>query len=316
MGNSRCGKGPFLVAEVDESDPGFAKLVTDTAVITNLEDDHIAGDFAERRNYHASLADLEAAALSYAQAAQRVVYYADWPSLGVLLKGLPQAITFGHSKTAHYRISQEKLLEGSSQFMLDLPDGGRLNVRLIVPGLHNIQNASAALTVAHLYGLDMARASEALAAYKGVGRRWQRWGNISGALIIDDYAHHPTEVKATLLAAKHTGRQVRAVLQPHRWVRTARHWPALADAVGLADEILVLDIYSAGETAIPGISSELIVERLKQAGKKASYHNLMSAQNYLANSLRENDLVITLGAGDVWRVAAGLVAEAGQHGRA
>ncbi len=101
------------------------------------------------------------------------------------------------------------------------------------------------------------------------------------------------------------------MLQPHRWVRTARQWRSLADAAALADEILVLDIYSAGEAPIPGISSRLIVERLKASGKKASYHDMASAQRYLRETLQPNDLVITLGAGDVWRIAAGVAAEAG-----
>ncbi len=161
-----------------------------------------------------------------------------------------------------------------------------------------------------MHHINLEEAARALQHYTGVGRRWQRWGEVNKALIIDDYAHHPTEINATLSTAKNTGRRVRAVLQPHRWVRTARHWPAIADAAGLADEILVLDIYGAGEEAIPGISSHLIVDRLKAAGKTASHHTLDSAQEYLAGTLEENDLVITLGAGDVWRIAAGLVGHA------
>ena len=106
-------------------------------------------------------------------------------------------------------------------------------------------------------------------------------GSVRGALVIDDYAHHPTEVRVTLQAARHTGRRVRAVLQPHRWVRTARHWAALADAATLADEVLVLDIYAAGETAIPGVSAARIVERLRAAGTTADLTTAGAAQTYL-----------------------------------
>ena len=309
-GNARYGAGQHLIAEVDESDPGFANLKAHTAVVTNLEDDHIAGDYNERRNYHASLADLENATRRYAEAAERVVYCRDWPGLHALLGDLEGAAAYGEGRGCDYRITAPELYEDSSTFNLHTPDGADFLVQLIVPGKHNVLNAAAALASAHLHGLDMELAVASLSSFKGVGRRWQQWGRVAGALIIDDYAHHPTEVEATLTAAKHTGRRVRAVLQPHRWVRTARHWPALADAAALADEVLVLDVYSAGEAAIAGVSPELIVERLRRTGRKASYHDLASAQSYLANSLRENDLVITLGAGDVWRVAAGLVGQA------
>ena len=307
QGNVRFGEGAHLVAEVDESDPGFANLKAHTAIITNLEDDHIAGEFDERRNYHASLADLEKATRQYATAAQVCVYCRDWAGLHELLGDVPKALSYGEAAESDYRISKLELLESSSSFTFTLPSGESFEVQLIIPGKHNVLNAAAALCAAHLHELDMDLAVASLSSFKGVGRRWQEWGHVGGALIIDDYAHHPTEVEATLTAAKHTGRRVRAVLQPHRWVRTARHWPALADAASLADEIIVVDIYSAGEAPIAGVSPQLIVQRLQNGGKRSSYHDLNSAQDYLADSLKDNDLVITLGAGDVWRVAAGLV---------
>ena len=305
-GVMRYGGGEHLIAEVDESDPGFAHLAADIAVITNLEDDHIAGDHSERRNYHASLADLEAATRAFANKARQVVYCYDWPGLKELV-GSEDALSYGLNDGADYRIRDLELNSDSSTFTLTAPEGHSVAVELVIPGRYNVQNAAAALVAAHLSGIALEVSADALASFGGVGRRWQRWGNVSGALVIDDYAHHPTEVAATLTAAKNTGRIVRAVLQPHRWVRTARHWRALADAAALADEILVLDIYSAGEAEIPGVSPHLIVERLRAAGKAASYHSFASAQSYLRNSLQDNDLIITLGAGDVWRVAADLV---------
>ena len=304
-GNVRYGRGERLIAEVDESDPGFAYLPSDIAVVTNLEDDHIAGSFAERRNYHASLDDLESATKSFAERANHVLYCADWAGLELIL-GADNALTYGLSEGATYRAEITELRAMGSTFTLRTP-GGCAEVTLHVPGEYNVQNAAAALAAAHLAGLDLSEAAAHLATFTGIGRRWQRRGSVQGALIIDDYAHHPTEVSVTLGAARHTGRRVRAVLQPHRWVRTARHWPALADAASLADEIIVLDVYAAGERAIPGISPELIVDRLRERGKAASYHSAASAERYLAESLEENDLVITLGAGDVWRVAEGIV---------
>ena len=319
-GVMRYGAGEHLIAEVDESDPGFAHLKADIAVLTNLEDDHVAGEYDDRRNYHASLIDLENAARTFARSARRVVYCADWDGLEDIAGGLESAVGYGFSPDADYKLSKAEYGGAESTFTLTTPEGESAQVALAVPGKYNVHNAAAALTAAHLAGIGLADGVEALEAFNGVGRRWQRWGNVAGTLVIDDYAHHPTEVAATLTAAKNTGRRVRAVLQPHRWIRTARHWPALADAAAIADEILVLDIYSAGEAEILGISPDLIVNRLKAAGRPASYHSFASAQSYLRNSLQDNDLVITLGAGDVWRVAADLVSDqtpvttGGEHG--
>lgn len=308
--NVRYGHGPWAVAEVDESDPGFAALPSEIAVLTNLEDDHIAGDFDERRTYHASLEDLEQAIRTFAENAETLIYCADWPSLEGVLSGLPNLVSYGLAPSATYRAEVHELSGSSSTFTFYAPDGS-CKVRLPMLGLHNVQNATAALATAHLAGLDLEAAAEHLSSFSGVGRRWQRRGSVHGALVIDDYAHHPTEVRVTLEAARHTGKRVRAVLQPHRWVRTARHWPALADAAGLADEVLVLDVYGAGETPIAGVSSEKIVERLRTAGRDAQLYSLTGAQHYLAQTLAPNDLIVTLGAGDVWRVGEGLLQEAG-----
>ena len=175
------------------------------------------------------------------------------------------------------------------------------------------EGSAGAIAAVHQAGYDPRPAIPALEKFLGVGRRWQVWGERQGALIVDDYAHHPTEVAAILEAARGTGRRVRAVLQPHRWIRTARQWPELAAAASAADEVLVLDIYAAGESPIPNVSPALIVNRLKEQGVEARAANLESATDYLEGSLAQNDLVITLGAGDVWRVAAAL-AGVGQDG--
>ncbi len=309
VGNMRHGSGRHLVAEVDESDPGFAALRADIAVVTNLEDDHVAGDFDERRNYHATLGDLEAAARRYAAHAERVLYCADWPGLDALLGRHPNAARYGVAADADYRLEAVTLAADGAEFTVRLPGGRVAEVRLAVPGLYNAMNATAALAAVDLAGLDAVALAPALSDFRGVGRRWQVWGDVAGARVVDDYAHHPTEVLATLTAARATGRRVRAVLQPHRWVRTARHWPALADAAALADEVLVLDVYAAGERAIAGVDVERIVERVRAAGTHAERHTLASATAYLRASLAADDLIITLGAGDVWRVAEGLVAD-------
>ncbi len=312
-GNVRYGEGPDLVAEVDESDPGFAELAAAVAVMTNLEDDHIAGPYDERRNYHASLEDLQAAAQRFAGNGRTLLYCGDWRGLDGLFADHPCALTYGEAAGADYRIDGLELSAEGSHFHLTRPGRPTLEVTLTVPGRHNALNGAAALAAVELAGYDTAGGLAALAAYGGVGRRWERWGERGGALIVDDYAHHPTEVAATLRTARDTGRRVRAVLQPHRWVRTARHWRALADAAALADEVIVLDIYGAGETPIPGVSVEPIVARLREQGVTASHHDLASAEAYLADTLAAGDLIVTLGAGDVWHVARTL---ASGHGTA
>ncbi len=306
-GTMHHGEGRWLAAEVDESDPGFADLRSKVGVILNIEDDHIAGEYDERRNYHASLEDLQRAAQRFADACETLVYCADWPGLETLMAEHPHTVTYGLQAGCDYRVTELALRPASSSFTLERPDRQPLKVRLSVPGVHNALNATAAISALESAGFDAEPALAALESFTGVGRRWQVWGEIDGALIIDDYAHHPTEVRAMLEIAKATGRRVRAVLQPHRWVRTARHWPALAQAAALADEVLVLDIYAAGERAIDGVSPSLIVDRIVELGTDASQHDAKTALAYLRGSHAPGDLVITLGAGDVWRIAAALV---------
>ena len=305
--NVRYGNGRHLVAEVDESDPGFALLRPSIAVITNLEDDHVAGDYDERRNYHASMRDLEHATAQFAHSAEHVLYCLDWNGLETLLGDHPGAARYGVHPDADYRIVDTDLSSEGSRFDLRLPSGRVASATLTIPGHPNVLNAAAALAAIDLAGLDAVALAPALATVRGVGRRWQRWGDLNGALVIDDYAHHPTEVHATLTAARSSGRRVRAVLQPHRWVRTARHWPALADAASLADEVLVLDVYASGERAIDGVGASLIVARLREAGVSASHHDMASAVAHLRATMQSDDLVLTLGAGDVWRVAEALM---------
>lgn len=314
VGNVRHGHGPHLAAEVDESDPGFARLRAAVAVVTNLEDDHVAGEYDERRNYHASFADLQAAARRFADHAPRLLYCADWPGLDALLGDHPGAVRYGFERDAAVRVDDLALYADGAEFTLALPGDRSVRVDLRVPGRHNVLNAAAALGAVDLAGLDAVALAPALAGFAGVGRRWQVWGEANGAQVVDDYAHHPTEVHATLVAARASGRRVRAVLQPHRWVRTARTWPALADAASLADEVLVLDVYAAGEAPIPGVDVDRIVERIRAGGRTAQRHTLASAVTYLRATLETGDLVVTLGAGDVWRVAEALVGEEATDG--
>jgi len=178
-----------------------------------------------------------------------------------------------------------------------------------VPGMHNIYNATAAVAVAHRLGLKMEEVREALKDFRGAKRRFQLIGEVEGVKVIDDYAHHPTEIRATLNAARSQNpRKIYAIFQPHRYTRTK----ILADQFGTAfddaDEVVITDIYSAGERPIEGISSLLIVDALKARGKKVTYiPDKREIPEFLIPRLSPGDYVLTIGAGDINQVAYEIV---------
>ena len=243
----------------------------------------------------------------------QLVYCCDWADVTTLAARHPKTLSYGLAEGADIRLSDLRLSEDGTSFCLE-QQGRRHQVKLAVIGEHNALNAAAALAAAQVAGLPLAEAIGALEDFKGVGRRWQVYGIVNDCLIVDDYAHHPTEIHSTLLAAKATGRRVRAVFQPHRVIRTANQWPEMAEAVSLADEIVVLDIYAANEQALEHVSSELIVKRLESMNKQVHYSTIDQAIAYCAESLAARDLIITLGAGDVWKVADGIMQVAQAQG--
>jgi UDP-N-acetylmuramate--alanine ligase len=181
-------------------------------------------------------------------------------------------------------------------------------LELSVSGRHNVLNAAAALGVAFRLGLPLPEAAEALRSFSGVRRRFECRGVIAGATFIDDYAHHPSEVSATLEAARidGRGRRVVAVFQPHRYTRTQVMWRALGESLTAADVVVITDVYGAGERPIPGVTGKLIVEALTEAvpGKRVVYlPRGAEVAPFLAREVRDGDLVLTLGAGDITMTA-------------
>lgn len=306
-GNARWGTGAHRIAEVDESDPLFAEVAVDLAVLTNLEDDHVAAGTA-RQTYHANYASLRNAARSYAGRAGRVLYNADWAELEDLTEGF-ERVGYGLERGS-YRAENVLLEAGASRFVLTREGAPLAEVELALPGRHNVENAVAALAAAHLEGLDPNEAARALASYKGAARRFQTTGYLHGAWVVDDYAHHPTEVRATLEAARATGRRVRVVFQPHRYLRTLQMWARFAEALQTADEVWVLDVYAASEEPIDGVSGELIANRLRELGHEHSrFAGWDEVLSELAASAGPGDLILTMGAGDVWKLGQQLVEE-------
>ena len=282
--NAGWGAGEWLVVEADESDRSLLKLAPGIAVLTNAELDH--------HTTYASSRDVDETFRAFLALADRAAVIWDRPELLALAPpGLP-VVPFD---------AEPELTPGGSRFELD-----GVAVELTVPGAHNARNAAAALTAAQLAGADPAQAAAALRDFQGAGRRFEALGTTpSGARIVDDYAHHPTEVAATLAAARTLApRRLIAVFQPHLFSRTAHQATEFGRALAAADAIVVLDVYPARERAedFPGVSGLLVAEAAADAagGREVAWlpdAGLVAA--YLGPRLREGDLVLTLGAGDV-----------------
>jgi UDP-N-acetylmuramate--alanine ligase len=287
--NAMWETGKWLVVEADESDRSFLKLAPDFGVITNVELDH-------HSTYRSQL-EIERAFAEFADRCGRVAAWVDAP--------LPRADeTFGIDGGS-LAGRQLELVDGGSRFTV-----GDVAVRLAVPGEHNVLNALAALAACRAAGVSVAEAAPALATFSGVRRRFERRGaTASGAEVYDDYAHHPTEVRATIEAARTLHpRRVIACFQPHLYSRTAMLAREFARALALADVVCVLDVYPARERAedYPGVSGWLVAAAAASAarGRRVLWTPTMDdAERALSSLLGEGDLLLTLGAGDVDRLA-------------
>ncbi|MET0816730.1 MAG: cyanophycin synthetase, partial [Solirubrobacteraceae bacterium] len=290
--NAGWGEGEWLVVEADESDRSLLKLSPRIAVLTNAELDH--------HTTYSSRRDVDDTFRAFLALAEQAVVW-DRPELLALA---------GDTPVTPFDVPAPELGEGGSRFTLD-----GVEVELSVPGAHNARNAAAALLAARLAGADLAQAAAALRDFQGAGRRFERLGRTAaGAEVVDDYAHHPTEVAATLEAARTLApRRVVAVFQPHLFSRTARTATEFGAALALADEVVVLDVYPARERAedFPGVSGLLVARAAADAGggKTVAWTpDHAAAEAYLRPRLREGDLVLTLGAGDVDGLGRALVA--------
>jgi UDP-N-acetylmuramate--alanine ligase len=284
--NAGWGAGEWLVVEADESDRSLLKLHPRVAVVTNAELDHHATYSSQRdvdETFSAFLALAETAVLG------------DDPDLGRLAPGEsgPEVVVA--------RPEGVELLPGGSRFAVE-----GVPVTLAVPGVHNARNAAAALVACRLAGADLAAAAAALAGFGGAGRRFERLGATSaGALVVDDYAHHPTEVRATIEAARTLApRRVVAAFQPHLFSRTLHQVREFGAALALADLVVVLDVYPARERAedFPGVTGRLVAAAAADAaaGRRVAWlPRFDDAERFLRAELRDGDLLLTLGAGDV-----------------
>jgi UDP-N-acetylmuramate--alanine ligase len=297
--NARHGRGGWFVAEADESDGSFLLLSPEVAVITNVEQDHV--------DFYRSREETLAAFAQFVRSARVVVACADDEGVREVLRrsGRDEMIhTYGMGPGAHVRVAPG-VASGRSAAGTIHVDGRAVPVSLRVPGVHNLLNAAAALLAAREAGVDVATAAEALESFGGVRRRFEFRGMGRGAEFFDDYAHHPTEIRATLAAVPDEYRRVVAVFQPHRYTRTEAMWCELGEALEVADVVVLTDVYGAGETPIPGVTGKLLVDSLTEAapGKRVVYlPKRADVAPFLSAEVRPGDLVLTLGAGDITMV--------------
>ncbi|MFC4455662.1 UDP-N-acetylmuramate--L-alanine ligase [Deinococcus sonorensis] len=305
--NARVGQGPF-VAEVDESDRGFQRLHCHTAVFLNADDDHVGGPGTVRAVYWESVEEQHEAFRRFVSQAKRVLYCHDWPGLSDFVPEGAERYSYGLTEGADYRAVDVVPDPEGSDFTV-LRRGERLGpARVGMPGRHNVQNALAALAVTDLYGGRFEDAAAALGVFGGPRRRWERVGSLNGAIIIDDYAHNAAKVAAVVQAARQTGRRVRIVFQPHRYIRTQQSWPRLAESLMPADEVMLLDIAAASEPPIEGIHSTLIVHRMAEQGHAAVRYipDRTELLAYLQRTASPGEVIVTVGAGDVWKLGRAL----------
>jgi len=305
--NAVAGEGDIIVIEADEYDRTFLRLTPSLAVITNIEAEHL--------DIYADLNDLMTAFTRYANAVPffgAAIVCLDDPNVQALVDEIDRrVVTYGLSRQADVRAENITHSGLESCFELIVRGEMRGDVRLQVPGIYNVRNALAAATVGLELEIPFEKIQHALGRFSGVNRRFQVIGDVDGVLVIDDYAHHPTEVRATLEAAG-TGfpdRRIVAVFQPHLYSRTRDFKEDFARAFFNADVLVVTDVYGAREEPMPGISGTLIADLARRFGHRDVHDvadkNVVPA--YVADLIRRGDIVVILGAGDIWRCGRKLV---------
>ncbi|TMA25885.1 MAG: UDP-N-acetylmuramate--L-alanine ligase [Deltaproteobacteria bacterium] len=296
--NAKLGKGHLMVVEADESDGSFLRLSPTIAVITNVDPEHL--------DYYGTVEALQQAFVDFAD---RVPFYGlavmciDHPVVQHLIPRVgKRLVTYGVSHQADWRADEVKLSAFQARFSV-LHRGQRLGeVSLKMVGAHNVLNALACCAVAHELGIPFAKTAEALNGFQGVQRRFTVRGEVRGITVVDDYGHHPAEIKATLAGARASFPQRRIVcaFQPHRYTRTRDLLADFATAFNDADALLLTEIYAAGEDPIPGVSGGRLFEAVKACGHRdVAFAERGELARRLRERLREGDLVIALGAGDI-----------------
>ncbi len=309
--NARLGAGRYLVAEADESDASFLYLQPVIAVVTNIDADHLGA-------YGGDLARLRA---SFVEFLHHLPFYglavlcADDPGVRAVLPQVTRPVlTYGLSPEAELRAVDVRQEGMASRFTAVGPGGEALEVELSLPGVHNVRNALAAIAVARELGVADADIARALARFEGIGRRFQVRGEaaLGGArvTVVDDYGHHPREIEATLAAARAVwpDRRMVAVFQPHRYTRTHELFEDFVRVLSAADALVLTEVYPAGEAPIAGADGRSLARAIRARGELDPVFaaDLDEARRLLPGLVREGDVLLVMGAGDVGRLARAL----------
>ncbi len=305
---AKLGKGEYFVVEADESDRSFLLLAPVVAVVTTIDREHL--------DQYSSLEDIQEA---FIQFVNRVPFYGaailciDEPNVQAIIPHIKRPIiTYGTSSQADLVISEVKLEGVVSEFNLAFKGEALGSFRLLhPPGIHNVRNAAAAAAVALYLSVPVELIRDGLAKFSGVGRRFDIKGVVNDVTVIDDYGHHPVEIRATLEAAKICKFDRLLVLfQPHRFSRTQHLWDEFCRAFNLADILVLTDIYAASESPIPGVTSEALANAIREAGHKHVYFfpSMQAGIEYLLAQAKAGDAILTIGAGNISRASNEILA--------
>ena len=316
--NARLGKGSVIVVEADESDRSFLRLSPEIAVLTNLDVEHL--------DAYDGMDDLEQSFVVFARQVATsgcVVACGDEPRLRRLLQRVDgRVVTYGISDRSGHVTGYDVVLgpDGSHCRVRVATDAVKMDVdlHLAIPGRHNVQNALAALTVGVQLGLSPEVVAAGLTRFTGAERRFQVLGQVDGLAVIDDYAHHPTEIAAAVATARlRAPKRLRVVLQPHRYSRTLRLLAEFGRVLAGADEVIVTDIYGAGEAPLPGATAEAIADAVRRVRPipVRVVPSLGDLPNVVAADARAGDLVLTLGAGSIGSAAIEILEALRRQGR-
>jgi UDP-N-acetylmuramate--alanine ligase len=304
---AKLGKSDFIVVEADESDKSFLKLFPSIAVITNIDREHL--------DTYKNLIDIKRAFLDFANSVPFygavIINVDEKNNLDILPFIEKRIISYGINENAFVNAKNIEFKELGSSYDLYINNKFISKVHLRVPGIHNVKNSLSAIAVAYELDLNLKNAIESLSEFTGVRRRFEIKGYFGKALIIDDYGHHPTEIENVIKTARiYFNKKIIIVFQPHRYTRTKFLYNEFASVLSKADEVILLPIYSAGEKPILGISSELIYNKLLNYNTNAKLlSSKEEAFEYLKNYKNSDVVIITLGAGDVYKIGELLLSE-------
>lgn len=319
--NAALGTGHYLVAEADESDASFLHLQPMMAVVTNIDADHMA-------TYHGDFGELRAAFLDFLRQLPfygLAVVCVEDETVRELLPQMSRAVlTYGFGRDADYRATDIEPAGAQTCFTLHMPQAEPCRAMVNLAGRHNVLNALAAVAIAHELGVGTTQILRGLAGFQGIGRRFQSYGEVSAAegraLMIDDYGHHPREIQSVLDALREgwPGRRIVMVFQPHRYTRTRDLFEDFCRTLSTVDDLLLLEVYAAGEAHLPDADSRALCWSIRARGQvePVLLENADEVAQILRRRLRDGDILLTMGAGDIGALAPKLARELAVEGAA